>query len=146
MVLCITDAYSGPMSPHRSYQPLEILLVEDNQTFADAVKAFLEGVNGVKVVGHALNGPQAISLAMQLHPHLVLMDIGLGGMSGFDVAGLLLDLQRPPLVIFLSMHDGEAYRQKAKRMGADGFVSKANFAEELFPLIDTVIEKWLSTP
>jgi hypothetical protein len=41
------------------------------------------------------------------------------------------------------MHDGEAYRNKAKKMGADGFVSKTNFATDLFPLIDKLIEKRL---
>jgi DNA-binding NarL/FixJ family response regulator len=126
-----------------NYEPLEILLVEDNQTFATAVKDFLTLVNGVKLVGHATNGTQAISQTMQLHPQLILMDIGLHGMNGFEIASLVLDLARPPMVIFLSMHDGEAYRNKAKKMGADGFVSKTNFATDLFPLIDRLIEKRL---
>jgi DNA-binding NarL/FixJ family response regulator len=126
-----------------NYEPLEILLVEDNQTFATAVKDFLTLVNGVKLVGHATDGPQAIAQTMDLHPQLILMDIGLHGMNGFEVASLVLDLAKPPLVIFLSMHDGEAYRNKAKKMGADGFVSKTNFATDLFPLIDRLIEKRL---
>lgn len=128
-------------TPH--YELLEILLVEDNQTFATAVKDFLGLVNGVRLVGHATNGPQAISQTLQLHPHLILMDIGLHGMNGFEIASLVLDLQKPPVVIFLSMHDGEAYRSKAKKLGADGFVSKNNFATDLFPLIDKLIEKRL---
>ncbi len=125
------------------YEPLEILLVEDNFVFATAVKDFLSLVNGVKLVGHAINGPQAISQILKLHPQLVLMDIGLHGMNGFEIASLVLDLARPPTVIFLSMHDGEAYRSKAKKLGADGFVSKSNFASDLFPLIDKLIEKRL---
>lgn len=125
------------------YEPLEILLVEDNQTFATAVKDFLTLVNGVKLVGHATNGPQAIAQTLQLHPQLILMDIGLHGMNGFEVASLVLDLAQALTVIFLSMHDGEAYRQKAKKLGADGFVSKNNFATDLFPLIDRLIEKRL---
>lgn len=124
--------------PH--YKPLEILLVEDNQTFATAVKDFLTLVNGVSMVGHASNGQQAISLTLKLHPHLILMDIGLHGMNGFEIASLVLELAKPPTVIFLSMHDGEAYRAKAKKLGADGFVSKNNFATDLFPLIDKLIE------
>jgi DNA-binding NarL/FixJ family response regulator len=131
------------MATPPNYEPLQILLVEDNQTFATAVKDFLSLVNGVKLVGHAINGPQAISQTMQLRPQLILMDIGLQGMNGFEVASLVLDLTKPPTVIFLSMHDGEAYRNKAKKMGADGFVSKTNFATDLFPLIDKLIEKRL---
>jgi len=100
-------------------------------------------VNGVQVVGHALDGPQAISQTLQLHPQLILMDVGLNGMSGFDVASLVLGLDTPPVVIFLSMHDGEAYRSRARMLGASGFVSKANFATDLFPLIDQLIEQRL---
>jgi DNA-binding NarL/FixJ family response regulator len=136
-------AYSQDMVATPNYEPLEILLVEDNQTFATAVKDFLTLVNGVKLVGHATNGPQAITQTLRLHPNLILMDIGLQGMNGFEIASLVLDLEHPPTVIFLSMHDGEAYRAKAKKMGADGFVSKNNFATDLFPLIDKLIEKRL---
>jgi len=133
-------AYSSDMVATPHYKPLQVLLVEDNQTFATAVKDFLTLVNGVELVGHATNGPQAISLTLTLHPQLILMDIGLHGMNGFEIAGLVLDLADPPTVIFLSMHDGEAYRAKAKKLGADGFVSKNNFASDLFPLIDRLIE------
>ena len=125
------------------YEPLRVLLVEDNLTFATAVKDFLRLVNGVEVVGHATDGPQAISKTLQLSPQLILMDVGLHGMNGFEIASLVLDLESPPVVVFLSMHDGEAYRTKARKLGADGFVSKTNFATDLFPLIDRLIEKRL---
>lgn len=131
------------MALQSGYEPLKVLLVEDNQIFATAVKDFLSLVNGVQVVGHATDGPQAITQTLQLHPQLILMDVGLHGMNGFEIASLVLGLECPPVVIFLSMHDGEAYRSKAKKMGADGFVSKTNFATDLFPLIDQLIEKRL---
>ncbi len=131
------------MTTSYGYPPLQVLLVEDNPTFATAVQDFLGLVNGVQVVGHALDGPQAISQTLQLHPQLILMDVGLNGMSGFDVASLVLGLDAPPAVIFLSMHDGEAYRTRARKLGASGFVSKANFATDLFPLIDQLIEQRL---
>jgi DNA-binding NarL/FixJ family response regulator len=129
------------MTTPYGYQPLQVLLVEDNPTFATAVQDFLGLVNGVQVIGHALDGPQAITQTLQLHPQLILMDVGLNGMSGFDVASLVLGLDVPPAVIFLSMHDGEAYRSRARKLGASGFVSKANFATDLFPLIDQLIEQ-----
>lgn len=131
------------MVPRSNYEPLRILLVEDNLTFATAVKDFLRLVTGVEVIGHATDGPQAISKTLQLHPQLILMDVGLHGMNGFEIASLVLNLESPPVVIFLSMHDGDAYRIKARKMGADGFVSKTNFATDLFPLIDRLIEKRL---
>jgi DNA-binding NarL/FixJ family response regulator len=124
-----------------TYAPLQILLVEDNLTFAASVKAFLHQIQGIEVVGHAVNGPEALLKTLQFHPDLMLLDIGLQGMNGFDVANSILDLKKPPMIVFLTMNDGEAYRLQAKRTGADGFISKANFATDLFPLLDKLVEK-----
>jgi len=117
-------------------RPISILLVEDNATFAGSVKEYLALVPGVMVVGHALNGPQAISQVLELHPELILMDISLHGMTGFEIADLVLGLERAPKVIFLSMHDDEAYRAKARKLGASGFVSKADFPAALLPILE----------
>jgi DNA-binding NarL/FixJ family response regulator len=135
--------YIVDMVSKDKYAPLQILLVEDNLTFATSVKAFLAQIHGVAVVGHAINGPEAIAKTLQLHPHLLLMDIGLQGMNGFEIANTILDLKQPPMVVFLSMHDGEAYRRQAKKTGADGFISKATFSTDLFPLLDQLVEKRL---
>jgi DNA-binding NarL/FixJ family response regulator len=131
------------MSTRSNYAPLEIMLVEDNANFAESVKEFIAQVKGVRLVAHATSGPDAIGSYLRHLPHLVLMDISLGGMSGFDIAKHILSLNQPPVLVFLSMHDTQPYREKAKRLGADGFISKSNFVADLFPLIDQLIEKRL---
>jgi DNA-binding NarL/FixJ family response regulator len=124
------------MATHSTHRPISILLVEDNAMFAGSVKEYLALVPGVMVVGHALNGPQAISKVLELHPDLILMDITLHGMTGFEIADLVLGLERAPKVIFLSMHDDDAYRAKAKKLGASGFVSKSDFPAALMPILE----------
>lgn len=119
------------------------MLVEDNPNFAESVKAYIAQVKGVKLVAHASSGPEAIGIYMHFLPHVVLMDISLGDMSGFDIAKHLLRLSQAPMVVFLSMHDTPPYRAKAKRLGAEGFISKSNFVVDLFPLMDQLIEKRL---
>jgi DNA-binding NarL/FixJ family response regulator len=131
------------MSTRSHYAPLEIMLVEDHEKFADSVKGFLGQIKGVRLVNHASTGSQAIDGYLHYLPHLVLMDISLGNMSGFDVAKHILCTSHPPILVFLSMHDTAPYRDMAKRMGADGFISKSNFATELFPMIDRLIEERL---
>ena len=124
------------MTTHSTSRPISILLVEDNATFAESVKEYLALVPGVMVVGHALNGPQAISKVLELHPEIILMDISLHGMTGFEIADLVLGLERAPKVIFLSMHDDAVYRAKARKLGGAGFVSKADFPAALMPILE----------
>jgi DNA-binding NarL/FixJ family response regulator len=125
--------------PPKLQAPLRTLLVEDNSTFANSVMDYLRQMPQVKVVGHATNGPEAIGSYLNLLPQLVLMDIGLQGMTGFQIADLMLGGDRAPSIIFLSMHNEEAYRTKAKKMGAYGFVNKSEFPDALMPLIDQLL-------
>ena len=125
--------------PSKLLAPLRTLLVEDNTTFAKSVMDYLHQMPQVKVVGHATNGPEAIGSYLDLVPQLVLMDIGLQGMTGFQIADLMLGGDRPPSIIFLSMHNEEAYRTKAKKMGGYGFVNKSEFPDALMPLINQLL-------
>jgi DNA-binding NarL/FixJ family response regulator len=117
----------------------KILLVDDNQTFAASVKQFLQILHGATVVGHATNGLEALEQARALEPDLILMDIGLPDMSGLDIARTLQTWSAPPKVIFLTMHNNQPYRDAAQKAGAAGFVSKANFVSQLFPMIEELV-------
>jgi len=119
----------------------KILLVDDNQTFAASVKQFLSILQGAAVVGHATNGMDALELAATLTPDLILLDIGLPDMSGLDIAKALQAWPSPPKVIFLTMHNNQAYRDAAEKVGAAGFVSKANFVSQLFPMIEDLVRQ-----
>lgn len=131
-------AYSGGMKNTNSQDDLTILLVEDNPTFAHAVQQYLSLIDHVKVVGHAMNGPQAISMTLTLRPDLLLLDISLGGMSGFDIARHVAELTHRPRIIFLTMHDQPAYREQAKQLGAQGYVLKDEFVQQLPPMLETL--------
>jgi len=119
----------------------KILLVDDNQTFAASVKQFLAILQGATVIGHATSGQDALEQARALKPDLILMDIGLPDTSGLDVARTLQTWTEPPQVIFLTMHNNQAYRDAAQKAGAAGFVNKANFVSQLFPIIEELVSK-----
>jgi DNA-binding NarL/FixJ family response regulator len=81
------------------------------------------------------SGAEALAAAAGLQPDLVLLDIGMPDMSGLEVAKTLQTWARPPLIVFLSMHDDDHYRSAARAMGVFGFVSKTDFVNELLPII-----------
>lgn len=114
---------------------LKILLADDNQNFLTSVKSVLAMLAQVQVIGAAYSGMQALDMAQQLHPDLVLLDIVMPGMTGLDVARTMKTWSNPPKVIFLSLHDNVFYRAAARDLGAVGLVGKANFVIELLPVI-----------
>ena len=118
---------------------LRILLVEDNPTFLMAVRQFMDRAAGMRVVGLAHNGAQALALAAELQPDLVLLDMALPQMSGLEVARAMLAWPQPPRIVFLSMHDQAAYREAARDLGVQGFVGKADFVAALLPIIEKIM-------
>jgi DNA-binding NarL/FixJ family response regulator len=114
---------------------LQIMLVDDNVTFLASVKKSLTLIPGVDVVAEAHNGAQALEMAQQVNPDLMLLDIVMPGLSGLDVAKTMRDWPHAPWVLFLTMHDNESYRTEAQALGALGLVGKADFVNELLPII-----------
>lgn len=114
---------------------LRILLVDDNRTFLTAVSQCLATLPNAEVVGLAFCGDEALRQALVLQPDLVLLDIVMPCMNGLEVAAQLATQPYPPKVLLLSMHDNNAYRTAARELGAVALVSKANFVEDLMPIV-----------
>lgn len=113
---------------------MKILLVDDNPTYASAVKHYLDRLTNAIVVGQARDGKTALALVRENPPDMVLLDIAMPGMNGLELARALLQMRDPPRIIFLSMHDNQEYRAAARDLGA-GFVSKTDFVAELIPTL-----------
>jgi DNA-binding NarL/FixJ family response regulator len=87
------------------------------------------------VVGEAANASDAVTLAHEVRPDVVLMDIGMQGMSSFE-ATRLIRKDRPEIkVLFLSMYDDEDYLSECMSMGASGYILKESPAEQLLTAI-----------
>jgi DNA-binding NarL/FixJ family response regulator len=118
---------------------LKILLADDNSAFAGAVKRFLSNISGVAVVGLARDGLEALAMARDLEPDLLLLDIAMPKANGLEVARQLQRWAKPPLIVFLSMNDNESYRDKAHALGAVAFVSKSDFVDKLLPIVTSLV-------
>lgn len=115
---------------------LNILLVDDSRSFLKAVQRFLGTLPCVRIIGLAQDGHSALEKAELLRPDLVLLDIAMPGMNGFEVAEALNTRPQPPRIVFLSLHDNTAYRAIASTYGAVDLVSKTDFNTKLIPLLE----------
>jgi DNA-binding NarL/FixJ family response regulator len=115
------------------------LLVDDSSSFLRAAEDFLSTEPGIEVVGRAFSGRDAVALADQLHPDLVIMDLNMPEMNGLEATRLLKVQPNRPRVVILTLHDIPDYRAAAREAGADGFLPKPDFGTKLVPLIRDLV-------
>jgi DNA-binding NarL/FixJ family response regulator len=106
---------------------MTVLIVDDHPSFRASARTLLEA-EGYEVVGEAENGVQAVEAAEELHPDLVLLDVQLPDLDGFQVADRLRRLADPPAVVLTSSRDGADYGRCIEGCGARGFVPKADLS------------------
>ncbi len=104
-----------------------VLIVDDHPSFRASARTLLEA-EGYEIVGEAENGADAVQAAEQLRPDLVLLDIQLPDLDGFEVAEQLRKLDDPPEVVLTSSRDGADYGRCIECSGARGFVPKADLS------------------
>ncbi len=125
-----------------------ILLAEDHHVVRQAFKILLEEDPDWLVVGEAANGLDAVALAEQLHPDILLVDLMMPGINGLEVTRQVSRLSPETRIVVLSMHSDEAYVLEALRNGAVGYVLKGSTAMELMQAMREVRRgrRYLSPP
>jgi DNA-binding NarL/FixJ family response regulator len=115
-----------------------ILLVDDHKIMRDGIKAILRHSEEFRVVGEAETGAEAVQFCKRARPDIVLMDIGLSGLSGIDATTEILRHSPATRVVVLSMYDDEHSVIGAIRSGARAFVLKKASDNDLFDALRTV--------
>lgn len=105
-------------------ETIRMVLVDDHEFLRAGVRAVLSADPAIEVVGEAETGSQALKLAADLAPDLMLLDLTLGDMSGLELARELHAKFPNVRSLVLSMHGGTGYMRQAKRAGALGYVVK----------------------
>jgi DNA-binding NarL/FixJ family response regulator len=100
-----------------------ILIVDDHAAFRVQARALLEA-DGFVVIGEAETGTSGLAAARSLRPHLVLLDIGLPDVEGFEVAHALAADGPPPFVVLTSSRDASAYGPRVAHSRVLGFIAK----------------------
>jgi two-component system response regulator NreC len=108
-----------------------VMLADDHALVRRGIRSLLERSGGFNVVAEAKDGREAIDMAATHRPNLAILDVGMPGLTGIDVAIYLGERQPETRVIMLSMHADEAYVLRALNAGAKGYVLKASPEEDI---------------
>jgi two-component system, NarL family, response regulator NreC len=115
-----------------------ILITDDHTLFRQGIRTLLAAEPDMDVIGEAANAADAVTVARQMHPDVVLMDIGMPGMSSFEATRQIRKERAETRVVFLSMYDDEDYLAESLSIGANGYLLKDSPAEQLVMAIREV--------
>jgi DNA-binding NarL/FixJ family response regulator len=119
---------------------VRILVVEDNAQFRQFILSILGKSAVLEVVGEASDGLGAIRKTRELQPELILLDIGLPGLNGIEVAKQICALVPKPKIVFLSQESSVDIVQDALDLGAMGYVAKERAGSDLLLALEAVVQ------
>ena len=117
---------------------IRILLTDDHTLFRQGIKTLLSNESDLEIVGEAANGAEAVEKISELRPDIVLMDIGMPGLSSFEATRQIKKVRPDTRILFLTMYDDEDYLVQCMEVGASGYVLKDSPAQQLLAAIRDV--------
>lgn len=120
-------------------EPIRVVLAEDHTLVRAGLRALVECVDNVVVVGEAADGAEAEKAVEELRPNLVLMDIAMPKMNGIEVTGRINRSHPDVRVIILSMYATEEYVLQALQAGAAGYLMKDSDLDEVQRAVEFVM-------
>ena len=130
-----------PPPEPKAEPPIRVLVVDDQQLFADALAMFLRHEGGIEVIGTAASGQEAIDLALAHVADVVLMDLFMPWMDGLEATKRLRSIRPQTHVIVLSGLGDDEVAQQAREAGADGYLQKGKVHERIVDAILAAFEK-----
>ena len=116
---------------------IRVLIADDHRLFGEALEAILATDDRLEVVGHAGDGSEAVQLALAVEPDVILMDIAMPVMDGFQATSQILKDAPGTRVLVLTGSNARTDVDRARKSGAAGYVTKDRIAAEL---IDAIVE------
>lgn len=117
-----------------------LILCDDHRLVRAGLRRVLEDTPGMEVIGEAASGEQAIEMAKQLLPDLILMDVNMPGIGGLEATRRILQRNPGIKIIAVSMYIDEPYPSRLLSAGARGYISKDAAADEVVSAIQRVAE------
>ena len=108
-----------------------VLIVDDNLQVLQDLRLFLESTGELEIVGEATNGKEAVRLSQEMTPDVVVMDLEMPLMDGYQATRQIKSHVPAPRVVILSVYAGPEEQKKARLAGADEFVAKGASYEML---------------
>jgi DNA-binding NarL/FixJ family response regulator len=118
---------------------VRILIVDDYEFWRYCVVSMLRDYPEFEIVGEGSDGLDAIEMSAELHPDIVLLDVGLPELNGFEAAREIRKVSPASSIVFLAQSCDEALVNEAAKVGARGYVSKMDAASELVPAMKAAL-------
>lgn len=119
---------------------IKILLVDDHKLFIEGVGSFLNEKPGLEVVGFAFSAAEYLAMAENVQADVILMDVNMPGMSGFELTQIIKDKKPAAKILALTMYDDVLYVQKMIHSGVNGYMLKSAHIDELVDAIKKVAQ------
>ncbi|GAB3505025.1 response regulator transcription factor [Pseudoxanthomonas daejeonensis] len=119
---------------------IRVLLVDDHDGFINAAMRHFRKVEWLEIAGTAGNGLEAIERSEALRPDAILMDLAMPEMGGLQATRLIKAQDDPPYIVIASHFDDSEHRDHAMRAGADSFVSKLSYLQEVMPILERLAQ------
>jgi two-component system nitrate/nitrite response regulator NarL len=121
--------------PPRKPKPVRVLIADDHRLFAEALEAILAADERITVVGQASDGGEVVELARTLEPDVVLMDVSMPVLDGFEATREIRSETDEISVLMLTGSNSRADVDRSREAGASGYVTKDRIASELVEAI-----------
>jgi DNA-binding NarL/FixJ family response regulator len=121
-----------------SVKSLSVLVVDESEAFLAGIRHWIEARRDLRLVGTVRIASLALEAAADLGPDLVIVEATLPGIDGFRLTRALKARANAPLVVIVTFYASAAARGEALAAGADGFLAKGDFSDEL----DALLEAW----
>jgi len=116
---------------------IRVLIADDHRLFAEALEAILAGESTIEVVGRARNGAEALELALELEPDVVLMDVSMPVMDGVEATRRIREARPGACVLMLTGSNTTVDVDRARGAGAAGYITKDRIASQL---VEAIVE------
>lgn len=119
--------------------PIRLLIADDHELVRDGIRARLDGVSDITIVGEGQNGSEAVKLCKELRPDVLMMDISMPIMSGLDAVEEIKRRELPCRILMLSLYDNPEYISRARTLGANGYILKDVSQDEMVNAIRAAV-------
>ena len=120
--------------------PARILVADDHEVVRQGIRAILQSRPDWEICGEAVDGQEAVRMAQELHPDVIVMDITMPRMSGLEAAQEIVRLKLPARILIFTMHESVSLAPSVRRAGAQGYVVKSRAARDLVEALQRLLD------